>query len=64
MEVKWTIVTSRAKELYAQGKKLYLLHDDGSEALVEDVSEIDAAIENGIDIGIEIEEPNFDDIAF
>lgn len=53
MEVNWILVTSRAKRLYANGKELYLLHKDGSESLIEDESEIDAAIEKGISIGME-----------
>jgi len=51
----WFLVTDIAKEVYQSGLfSLYVLHDDDSESLVEDFFEINQALENGEDIGIEV----------
>jgi len=51
----WFLVTDIAKEVYQSGLfLLYVLHDDNSESLVEDFSEINEALENGEEIGIEV----------
>jgi hypothetical protein len=51
----WFLVTDIAKEVYQSGLfSLYVLHDDDSESLVEDFFEINQALEDGEDIGIEV----------
>jgi hypothetical protein len=51
----WLIVTNKAKEIYLNGLfELYILHDDESESLVEGFTQLNEALENGLDIGIEV----------
>jgi len=51
----WLIVTNKAKEIYLNGLfELYILHDDESESLVEGFTQLSEALENGLDIGIEV----------
>lgn len=50
----WLIVTDKAKEIFnADLFQLYTLHDDGSEALIETFEDLNMALDNGLDIGIE-----------
>jgi hypothetical protein len=51
----WLIVTDNAVEIW--DKKvfdLYILYDDDSESLVENYKELVLAIDNGLQIGIEV----------
>ena len=51
----WLIVTDNAEEIW--DKKvfdLYILYDDDSESLVENYKQLVTAIDNGLDIGIEV----------
>lgn len=51
----WLLVTDKAKEIYLNGLfELYILHDDESESLVEGFTQLSEALENGLDIGIEV----------
>lgn len=51
----WLLVTEKAKEVYASGLfELYVLNNDNSETLVEEHNQITQALENGLDIGIEV----------
>ena len=51
----WLLVTNKAKEIYLNGLfELYILHDDESESLVEGFTQLSEALENGLDIGIEV----------
>lgn len=51
----WLLVTEKAKEVYQSGLfELYILHDDDSESLVTEFTELSEALENGSDIGIEV----------
>lgn len=51
----WLIVTDSAKELWSSGAlTIYRLYDDGTEALIESYDDINAALENGEDIGVEV----------
>jgi hypothetical protein len=51
----WLIVTEKAKEIYISGLfDLYILHDDDSETLIEGFDQINQALENGLNIGIEV----------
>lgn len=51
----WLVVTDKAKEIFnADLFQLYTLHDDGSEALIETFEDLSKALENGLDIGIEV----------
>ena len=51
----WLIVTDSAKELWSSGAlTIYRLYDDGTEARIESYDDINAALENGEDIGVEI----------
>lgn len=51
----WLIVTDKAKEIFnADLFQLYTLHDDGSEALIETFEDLNEALGNGLDIGIEV----------
>lgn len=52
----WLIVTDKAKEIYSSGIfELYVLHNDNSESLIEEYSQISEAQENGLEIGIEVD---------
>lgn len=51
----WLVVTDKAKEIFnADLFQLYTLHDDGSEALIETFEDLNVALGNGLDIGIEV----------
>ena len=51
----WLIVTDKAKEIFSSELfELYTLHDDGSEALIETFEDLNVALGNGLDIGIEV----------
>lgn len=51
----YLLVTDKAKEIYSSGTfEMYLLHDDGTESLVESFYDINYALENGIPICIEV----------
>lgn len=51
----WLIVTDSAKELWTSGAiTIYRLHDDGTESRIEKYSDINAALQNCEDIGVEI----------
>jgi len=51
----WLLVTNKAKEIYQSGNfALYVLHNDGSESLIESYAQINDAQECGLDIGIEV----------
>lgn len=50
----WLLITDRAKKVYSSGLfDVYILHDDDSESLVEDMSMLDKALSIGEEIGIE-----------
>lgn len=50
----WLLVTDKAKKIYKSGLfELYILHDE-SESLVEGFTQLSEALENGLDIGIEV----------
>jgi hypothetical protein len=49
------MVTDKAKEISSLGLfELYILHADDSETLIENVADLDDALSNGLDIGIEV----------
>ena len=51
----WLIVTDSAKELWSShALTMYRLHDDGTESRIEKYSDINAALQNCEDIGVEI----------
>ena len=51
----WKIVTDCAKEIHTAGLfPIYALHEDGSESLLENYQDVDDALANGLDIGIEV----------
>jgi hypothetical protein len=51
----WLLVTVQVKEIYESNLfTLYKLYDDGSEAMVESIEDLNEALEKGIDIGIEV----------
>ena len=51
----WLLVSDKAKEVYSSGTfDLYVLHNDGSESLVQSYADINNALESGLDIGIEV----------
>ena len=51
----WLIVTEKSKEIYLNELfELYILHDDNTETLIEDFMQLNLALEDGEDIGIEI----------
>ena len=51
----WLIVTDKAKEIFISGLfTLYILHEDNSESLIEGFGQLVEAIEDGLDIGIEV----------
>jgi len=51
----WLIVTEKSKEIYlSEMFELYILHDDNTETLIEDFMQLNLALEDGEDIGIEI----------
>lgn len=51
----WQIISNdEAIKLFSQGKSLFALYDDESEALIEYDTDLDNAIDNNVQIGIEI----------
>ena len=51
----WLIVTNKAREIYIYGLfELFILNDDNTETLVEGLSQLVSAINNGLQIGIEV----------
>lgn len=51
----WLIVTDKAEEIWDKNVfDLYILYDDDSEALVENYKQLVTAIDNGLQIGIEV----------
>ena len=51
----WLGVTDKAKEVYKSGLfELYAIYEDGGESLIESEEELNKALENGIDIAIEV----------
>lgn len=51
----WKLVTDCAKEIHTSGLfPLYALYEDGSESLLENYQDVDDALVNGLDIGIEV----------
>ena len=51
----WLVVTEKAKEIYlSELFDLYILYNDDSESLVEGFGQLIEAIEDGLDIGIEV----------
>lgn len=51
----WLIVTEKAKEIYLSGLfNLHILYNDDSESLVEGFGQLIEAIEDGLEIGIEV----------
>lgn len=54
------IITHKAKEILASGLfELYVLYDDDTEGLIEDLEDLNLALEEGRDIGIEVGQINF-----
>lgn len=54
------IVTHKAKEILASGIfELYVLYDDGNEGLIEDLEDLNLALEEDRDIGISVGQLNF-----
>ncbi len=51
----WKILgNDEARELFSQGKSLFALYDDESEALIEYDTDLDNAIDHNVQIGYEI----------
>lgn len=53
----WLLVTDKAKEIFNSGLfELYRLYDDGSDAegLIESMDDLNEALEQGMNIGIEV----------
>ena len=51
----WLIVTSKAIKIYTYSIfDLYVLNDDGSESLVTNGEQLMSALDNGLDIAIEV----------
>jgi len=51
----WLLVTDKAKEIFISGLfPLYELHDDSSESLIEGFDQLNEALANGLNIGIEV----------
>ena len=60
-EFVWLLVTDKSREIFMSGLfDLYILYDDDSETLIEGYSQLLEALENGIDIGIEVGHLNED----
>ena len=55
----WLLVTDKAKEIHrSECFELYALHQDGSESLIESDEQLNRALENGVDIGIDVGDLN------
>jgi hypothetical protein len=51
----WKIVTNKAKDIFISGLfDLYILFYDDSESFIETFEELNIALENGYNIGIEV----------
>ena len=51
----WLLVTNKAKEVFQSGLfNLFVIDEDGFESLANDITDINNALENGLDIGIEV----------
>lgn len=53
----WKVITPVAEMLWLNcpfAFEMYVLHEDGSESLVHEVEDIQQAIVNGLEIGIEV----------
>lgn len=51
----WLVVNKQAFDIYINNIfDLYILNDDGSESLVTEAEQIFLAIDNGLDIAIEV----------
>ena len=51
----WLLVSEKAKDIYNSGLfALYILYDDESESLIEEYQQLDDALSNGLNIGIEV----------
>ena len=51
----WLLVTEKAKEVFLSGLfELYILYSDDSESKIEGFGELVDALDNGLDIGIEV----------
>jgi hypothetical protein len=51
----WLLVTNKAKEVFNSGLfSLYVLYDDNGEGQAESLDDINEALANGLDIGIEV----------
>lgn len=56
----WKIVTHKAKDILASGIfELYVLYDDDTEGLIEDLEDLELALKEDRDIGIEVGQINF-----
>ena len=56
----WKIVTHKAKDILASGIfELYVLYDDDTEGLIEDLEDLNLALNEDRDIGIEVGQINF-----
>ena len=56
----WKIVTHKAHAIFANGIfVLYVLYDDDSEGLIEDLEDLELALKEDRDIGIEVGQINF-----
>lgn len=53
-DFRWLIVNEKAKEVYASGLfELFIIYEE-SESLIESHEDLEFAMENGLDIGIEV----------
>lgn len=51
----WLPITDKAKEVFSSGTmEIYTLHSDDTESLCETMYDIDYALQNGLDLAIEI----------
>ena len=51
----WLLVTEKAKDIYISGLfDLYIIYNDDSESLIEGFEQLVEALEDGLDIGIEV----------
>ena len=56
----WKIVTHKAKDIFNSGIfELYILYNDDSESLIEDLEDLNLALKHNYDIGIEVGQINF-----
>ncbi len=51
----WKLVNNQAKELFSTGIfEIFALYGDDSESLIETSTQLNEALEQGLDIGIEV----------